>query len=600
MMKLRVKLQELLHQPEAVLAPISTLLAQGNAILDCTGIESFPADYLNQLFVALPDHWDLSDLESSLERSTLSSNLHRQFQDWFDQRHGRAVHAPEAPTVENAVESKILDVFNLRDEVIQDYRTYIESFLKIRDARVKNFVHESLDRGELWIDPLVQLNPLYKPGATITDLVHQGTLHPDCSTYFCTKQGKPFHFHYHQQQAFLKAQQQQSYVVTTGTGSGKSMTYVVPIFDDLLRNPDLKGVRAILVYPMNALINSQEEELNKFLSHVPNSPIRVAKYTGQESLEKKVEIQNNPPHILLTNYVMLELMLTRTHEAKFVSSPDLKYLVFDELHTYRGRQGADVSLLIRKLRQRSGKDLICIGTSATMSTEGGREARCQTVADVASKLFGTSIQAQQVIDETLERSITRSIPDSTELRQCLSTPLPPDSEQTLTVFKQHPLAAWIEMNFGLDEKEGHLIRRSPISLEAGAEQLAQDTGVHFKHCLDVLKQIFRWGSKTKGLAFRLHQFISQGGNVYTTLESKSKRMLTLEGQYVTTEDRLLFPLVFCRECGQDYYVVRYDCDSQQITPTLPTSSEEVIDADIQDGYLTLHEPGSFGFCGVNA
>ncbi|MCG9890763.1 MAG: DEAD/DEAH box helicase [Thermosynechococcaceae cyanobacterium MS004] len=589
-MKLPVKLQELLNQSEAVLVPISALLAQGNAILDCTGVESLPADYLTQLFVALPAHWDLSDLELNLERSTVSSSLHRQFQEWFDHRHGRTVHAFIAATQESASNPKLLDVFNLRDEVIQDYRTYIESFLKIQDSRVKSFVHQALDRGELWINPLVQLNPLYKPGATVTELVHQGILHPDCSNYFCTKQGKPFQFHYHQEQAFKKAQQQQSYVVTTGTGSGKSMTYVVPIFDDMLRNPDLKGVRAILVYPMNALINSQEEELNKFLAHVPNSPIRVAKYTGQESLEKKVEIQNNPPHILLTNYVMLELMLTRTHEAKFVSSPNLKYLVFDELHTYRGRQGADVSLLIRKLRQRSGKDLICIGTSATMSTEGGREARRQTVADVASKLFGTSIQAHQVIDETLQRSIPRPIPDSIELRQCLSIPLPSSSEQTLSAFQQHPLSAWVELNFGLIEEEGHLVRRSPISLEAGAAQLAQETGINREHCLDVLKQLFRWGSKTKGLAFRLHQFISQGGNVYATLESKPNRMLTLEGQYVTTGDRLLFPLVFCRECGQDYYVVRYDGDRQQITPTLPTSAEEVIDADIQDGYLTLHEP----------
>jgi ATP-dependent helicase YprA (DUF1998 family) len=106
---------------------------------------------------------------------------------------------------------------------------------------------------------------------------------------------------------------------------------------------------------MNALINSQEEELNKFLSNVPNTHIRIAKYTGQESLARKTEIQNNPPHILLTNYVMLELMLSRTHENKLVESPNLKFLILDELHTYRGRQGADVAILIRKLRQRNKK-----------------------------------------------------------------------------------------------------------------------------------------------------------------------------------------------------------------------------------------------------
>jgi ATP-dependent helicase YprA (DUF1998 family) len=142
-------------------------------------------------------------------------------------------------------------------------------------------------------------------------------------------------------------------VVTTGTGSGKSLSYVVPIINDLLQNPEIKGVRAILVYPMNALINSQAEEFKKFLDNVPNCPIKVKKYTGQESLSEKTDIQQNPPHILLTNYVMLELMLTRVHELPLIVSPHLKYLVLDELHTYRGRQGADVALVIRKLKQRN-------------------------------------------------------------------------------------------------------------------------------------------------------------------------------------------------------------------------------------------------------
>lgn len=167
-----------------------------------------------------------------------------------------------------------LDIFNLRDEVIADYRRYIESFLKIRDPRVEAFVDRELERGELWRDPLVQLNPSYKGGATVTQLVQRGVLHRDCDRYF-SRNGQPFRFHYHQEQAFLAAQRQESYVLTTGTGSGKSMTYVVPIFDDLLRHPEIKGVRAILVYPMNALINSQKEEFDKFLSQVPNSHIRA-------------------------------------------------------------------------------------------------------------------------------------------------------------------------------------------------------------------------------------------------------------------------------------------------------------------------------------
>ncbi len=476
-----------------------------------------------------------------------------------------------------------LDIFNLRDEVIEDYRRYINSFLKIRDPRVSDFVDKELTRGELWPQPLVQLNPSYKTGATVTELVQQNLFHPDCSRYF-NKDGKPYRFYYHQEQAFRCAQNQEPYVLTTGTGSGKSMTYVLPIFDDLLRHPEIGGVRAILVYPMNALINSQKEEFDKFLSQVPDTHIRVEKYTGQEKFAKKVEIQNNPPQILLTNYVMLELMLSRTHESSLVTSKDLKFLILDELHTYRGRQGADVAMLIRKLRQRSGQNLLCIGTSATMSTKGSRDKRRQTVAEVASLLFGVSVKAENVIDETLERSIKRPTPDDHELRHSITNISL--TEKSQSAFKVNPLSAWIEMNFGLAEEDGHLVRRTPISLEDGTAQLVAQTQLEPGVCQEALKTMFLWGSKTRGLAFRLHQFISQGGSVYATIEPKDQRLLTLEGQYATTSDRLLYPIVFCRECGQDYYIVRYDRDRQTILPQLAESNS---DDDNSEGYLTLDE-----------
>jgi hypothetical protein len=256
------------------------------------------------------------------------------------------------------------------------------------------------------------------------------------------------------------------------------------------------------------------------------------------------------------------------------------------LHTYRGRQGADVALVIRKLKQRnlsreSGvgsreskkntHSLLCIGTSATMSTEGSRENRQQTVADVASKLFGVEIKPDQVIDETLEKAISRPNPTINELIDSIQAGIPPESQQTENNFKNHPLSAWIEMNFGLEEKDGHLTRRQPISLQEGASKLSELTKIDQETCLNALKGMFLWSSylnnqnqpnqPPKGLPFRLHQFISQGGSVYATLQPHKERELTLEGKYKTTGDRLLFPLVFCRECGQDYYVVKYDSES---------------------------------------
>jgi len=581
-MKIPVNLQELIQQPAATISSISTLMGQKSALVDCTNIASLTLEQLDLIFTHIPRTFDFIELTDIFDADTLTETFAAQLCQYIDHRLGR-ISTPQKATPSTPA---FLDIFDFRNQIIGDYRRYIESFLKIRDARIGEFVNQELEKGQLWTNPLVQLNPKYRPGATVTELVDRGILHPDCTQYF-SRNGNPFLFHHHQKQAFETAQNREPYILTTGTGSGKSMTYVVPIFDDLLRHPDIKGVRAILVYPMNALINSQEEELRKFLNHVPHTHIQVAKYTGQETLTEKTAIQNNPPHILLTNYVMLELMLSRTQEEKLVASPQLKFLVLDELHTYRGRQGADVAILIRKLRQRCGQNLLCIGTSATMSTEGSRSQRRQVVADVASKLFGVEIKPHNVIDETLERSITGDAPTPAQLRASLETP----TVQTLENFRNHPLSHWIEMTFGLEHKEGHLVRRTPITLEAGAEKLAEQTQLPPETCLNALKQMFLWGSNTKGLAFRLHQFISQGGSVYATMEAPQKRFLTLEGQYTTTEERLLYPLVFCRECGQDYYVVNYSNEKQIVLPQLPTALDINPDNDIQSGYLTLDEPG---------
>lgn len=619
-MKAPILLRELLQQGEAAMQPWLMLIGQGNAHIDCSGVEALEPQQIELLFSYAPDQWDVADLWEIINIDTLSDSFAAQLEQWLNQRHGRTPEpsrrqvSPIPPVATPASSGKTtpldrpdlaspeplrpLDIFTLRDSILQDYRNYINSFLNIRDPQVRHFVEQELDKGELWPDPLVQLNPSYKAGASLQSLVQDQTLHPDCLHYFKNKEtGEPFQLRYHQEQAFRLAAQNAPYVLTTGTGSGKSLTYVAPIFSDILHNPDLPGVRAILVYPMNALINSQAGELEKFLNNVQNSPIRIGQYTGQEKSEQRIALQDNPPHILLTNYVMLELMLSRNIEEKLVSSPNLKFLVLDELHTYRGRQGADVALLIRKLRQRCGQDFVCIGTSATMSTEGDRHQRKQTVADVASKLFGTEITAEQVIDETLVRSLDRPQPSPAELTTALDLPLPPDSEQTLEGFKTHPLAAWIEMNFGLEDEKGHLIRRTPISLSKGASQLAKLLDRPEDHCRQYLQDVLLWGSKTKGLAFRLHQFISQGGSVYATWEPKDQRYLTLEGQYSTPDRKLLYPLVFCRDCGQDYYLVSYNTSQDKLEPLLPTAlssprnQDDDEPEDTLSGYLALNEPG---------
>lgn len=244
-------------------------------------------------------------------------------------------------------------------------------------------------------------------------MVDRGVLHPECGKIFRSGKkghdaGRQLKLHQHQVEAINAAKAGDNYVLTTGTGSGKSLTYIIPIVDYVLRHPGQKGIKAIVVYPMNALANSQHGELEKFLCEgypTNRPPVTFQRYTGQENLEQKNAIIENPPDILLTNYVMLELIMTRVEDKKLLSTASLKFVVLDELHTYRGRQGADVAMLIRRLSEKyGGSGLQFVGTSATLASEGSHEKQREDVAAVASLLFGSDVKKERVITETLQRA----------------------------------------------------------------------------------------------------------------------------------------------------------------------------------------------------
>lgn len=330
-----------------------------------------------------------------------------------------------------------MSIFEMHRQIMEDYRKYVQSFLSIADERVRKFIEEELlNRNTLWPDALLQLNLSYEAAATVEELAYQGKLHPVSAEIFRTNNVQSMHLYRHQQVAVEKALGGESFVVTSGTGSGKSLTYFLPIFNSVLRaNPREAKVQAIVVYPMNALVNSQyialSQMANQYKTYTGNNlPVRFAKYTGQESDPERRALQQNPPHILLTNYVMLELMLVRPDEQNFVDreKTDLRFLVIDELHTYRGRQGADVALLIRRLWERCGNpNLLCIGTSATMVVGGATtsQERRQAVAEFASKLFGTLVKSDNVIEESLRRITPASgIPAAEDLHHAFQTPFP--------------------------------------------------------------------------------------------------------------------------------------------------------------------------------
>jgi len=490
-----------------------------------------------------------------------------------------------------------MNVFKLRNELISEYNNYISSFTNIKNKKIRNYVDREIEEGLLWPNPLIQLNPSYEKGSTIDELIDEGILDPGCGQIFRINKGdggygKPLQLFKHQEQAIrIASSGRDNYVLTTGTGSGKSLAYIIPVVNHILRHGVGKGIRAIFVYPMNALANSQLGELQKFLRDgLPSdsSPIRFERYTGQESDEKKNQIMTNPPDILLTNYVMLELILTRPAERTTIinSTQNLRFLVLDELHTYRGRQGSDVAMLVRRLRYATRSNhLCCIGTSATLATEGTYSEQQRAIADVASKLFGDIVKPEHIIGETL----TRITPDFDQndqefvrmLRQHIL-----DKDYILLKdydeYFRHPLVQWIESTFGV-EKVGEskwLKRVTPTSIygEDGAgEKLADLTGLAQELCEVAIEATLLGAYNIKSqvgneppFAFRLHQFISRGDTIYASLENEQDRYITARGQQFVPGDRnkILLPMVFCRECGQEYYSVFRKLDPEDNEPTI--------------------------------
>ena len=478
-----------------------------------------------------------------------------------------------------------MDVFKLRNRLVADYANYTRSFIKIADPRIRRKVDKELAAGAFWPEPLLQLNPAFKVGGTINDLVSEGTLHKGCARIFRLDKteadpvGKQLPLYAHQAEAIRKAKAGKSYVLTSGTGSGKSLTYIVPIVDHVLRRGPGNGIQAIIVYPMNALANSQNEELTKFLMAGygdGKSPVRFARYTGQEKGPEREEIRANPPDILLTNYMMLELLLTRREDRDLVrAASGLRFLVLDELHTYRGRQGADVALLIRRCRLAfGGGDMICVGTSATMTSGGSAADRKREVASVAATLFGTDVSADQVIEETLKRSTPELDPDDPVMHAALATAITKDREPPdgYDAFRRSPLASWIESTFGIrtEQGTGQLVRQSPRPVQGPAgvvNELAELTSADPESCAAVLRRYLLKGSELRPdeesrfpvFAFRLHQFLTRGDTVWTTLEPGSVRHIEMAklGAKPGEPDKPLFPLVFCRHCGTEYYRVAF-------------------------------------------
>ena len=490
---------------------------------------------------------------------------------------------------ENALSSEVatsgtapaLDVFALRDSVVDEYKGFATSFTTIHARDIREQVEAIYAEERYWPEPLIQINPSYRRSTDVGALVTNGVLDPGCADIF-RADGEVLSLYKHQEQAIALAAEGESFVVTTGTGSGKSLCFFVPIVDRVLKARRAATERrtcAIVVYPMNALANSQIDELAKFVDQVPGErPITFARYTGQENTDERKRIADHPPDILLTNFMMLELLMTRQEDVDrrvIGNCAGLNFLVLDELHTYRGRQGADVALLVRRVRERLQPErLVCIGTSATMASEGSLDDKSRIVAGVASKLFGTGIAESNVVTETLER-----ITDSTatadsvqpQLGAAIDAGVPTDIPDN--ALREHPLAVWVETRLGISfsELDQRWVRARPKTMTEAVADLAEESGRPPDGCRTVLRDFLLVSSETERsrtgnpaasensfFAFKLHQFISGAGHAYGTIEPPGERSVTVDGQQFlpSQPEKRLYAVHFCRECGHEYHPVR--------------------------------------------
>ena len=474
-----------------------------------------------------------------------------------------------------------LDVFALRDSVVDEYKRFATSFTTIRDQDIRGQVTAIYAENRYWPEPLIQINPSYKRSTDVGALVRDGVLHPGCAGIFRTN-GQPLPLYKHQEQAVALAAEGESFVVTTGTGSGKSLCFFIPIVNHVLtarKTSTQARTHAIVVYPMNALANSQVEELNKFIGRAPGDPpVTFARYTGQEDPDERKRVADEPPDILLTNFMMLELLMTRQEEIDrrvIGNCAGLRFLVLDELHTYRGRQGADVALLVRRVRERLRPEhLLCIGTSATMASEGSIEDKNRVVAGVVSKLFASRIAESNVIAETLERiTASNATADSVRphLGEAVDDGVPPDISDA--ALREHPLAVWVETRLGISfsEVDQRWVRAKPMTVTEAVDRLAEESGRPVAACRNALRDLLLVSSiperertsnpgagEKSFFAFKLHQFVSGAGHAYATIEPPGTRRVTVDGQQFLPghAKKRLYAVHFCRECGHEHHPVR--------------------------------------------
>lgn len=300
------------------------------------------------------------------------------------------------------------------------YKEYLKSSFQFGNEKLQKLFEEQLSSEGLFRGPYVDLNLPFQRGKNLNELMDEGVVCKSFSALGNINFERPLYAH--QEESIRRIGAGRSAVITTGTGSGKTESFLYPILNELMYevesgNHDI-GIRAIFLYPMNALVNDQMDRVRQILMKCPD--ITYGFFTGetkekisqnyrekygeendtfipQNELMSREEIRKNPPHLLFTNYSMLEYLLIRPNDYSIFSSDRLanwKYVVLDEAHSYYGSLGIELSLLMRRLTGLADKKPRFILTSATLGEQGKSETE---IVDFARNLTSANFDTEDII-----------------------------------------------------------------------------------------------------------------------------------------------------------------------------------------------------------
>lgn len=444
----------------------------------------------------------------------------------------------------------------------------------IRHDELNAFLRDHLSctdvsRGALLAEPALEGAAGYvSSGRSPFDL--RGTLlHPRVVDALIGREGQPYRFDYpaysHQLEAWehLLSQDRRSVLVSSGTGSGKTECFLVPMLDDLAREVDqrgrLTGVRALMLYPLNALIASQEERLRRWIAPF-DGDIRFALYNGLMTDKRKDErdraeasfpeqvlyrrtLRSDPPPVLVTNTTMLEYMTIRKEDHPIVKASQglLRWIVIDEAHSYVGSAAAEVSLLLRRVLQTFGVKAADVRFVATSATIGGSDERAK--ADLQRYLADLAGVPTSQVRVVLGARQEVSLPPRGEGR----SPAIQGSE-----FARHPVV----QDFVREAEQG------PLSL-GRVQQMASAAGID---AASLINGVTAPGAASEGsgplLPLRVHQFIRAVPGLWSCINSACPGEKPTGWPYgrisFQAEDQCgscgsqLFEIVSCRECGEPW------------------------------------------------